>query len=310
MVGVAGVSGSGKSSLISDTLVPKLKELLHNRCVYEEEDEEETLVQAGLSGFEGLKKCVVIDQKPIGRTKTSCPATYTGVLDRVRGLFAAADAAVENGYSAGMFSVNSEGGCRVCHGEGSVRYYMGMGNFIDMNCEACGGAGYVPEALEVLLDGKNIRKILDMTVDEARLFFEGKDDTTVNILKVLQRVGMGYITLGQRTPTISGGESQRIKLAKELSKGKNSKDTLYILDEPTTGLSFYDSERLMTLLQELVDRGNSVIITEHDPVVLSNCDYIIELGKGGGLEGGNIIAAGSPVQLKQSQDSIIGRYLK
>ena len=163
--------------------------------------------------------------------------------------------------------------------------------------------------MEVELDGKNIKEILDMTIDEAYIFFQDKDKTICNILNILQRVGMGYITLTQKTPTISGGESQRIKLAKELGKGKNTRDILYILDEPTTGLSFYDSGRLMDLLQELVDTGNSVIVTEHDPYILSNCDYIIELGKGGGSDGGNIIATGTPEELKNNVNSIIGGYL-
>ena len=184
-----------------------------------------------------------------------------------------------------------------------------MGNSIEVKCEACGGAGFLPEVMEVELDGMNIKDILDMTIDEAAIFFKDKDRIICNILKTMQRVGMGYITLGQKTPSISGGESQRIKLAKELSKGRNARDILYILDEPTTGLSFYDSQKLMDLLQELVDAGNSVIVTEHDPYVLSNCDYIIELGKGGGSDGGNVIAAGTPEELKNNVNSIIGGYL-
>ena len=307
MTGIAGVSGSGKSSLISDTLVPKIKEMLKNKCITE--DLYEINCNVELYGTSNIKKCIVIDQKPIGRSVTSCPATYTGIYDRVRELFAATQTAKDYGYSIGMFSVNSEGGCRVCHGQGIIKYHIGMGNYIEINCEACGGTGFLPETMEVELDGKNIKNILDMTIDEAAVFFEGKDKIICNILKTMQRVGMGYITLGQKTPTISGGESQRIKLAKELSKGRNSKDILYILDEPTTGLSFYDSQKLMDLLQELVDTGNSVIITEHDPYVLSNCDYIIELGRGGGSDGGNIIATGTPSELKNNKNSIIGGYL-
>ncbi len=307
MAGVAGVSGSGKSSLISDTLVPKLKEVLKNRCVVD--DVEGIYVDVWLSGAENIKKCIVIDQKPIGRSKTSCPATYTGIYDRVRELFAATETARDYGYSIGMFSVNSEGGCKVCHGQGQISWHIGLGNYIEVPCEACGGIGFLPEVMEVELDGKTIRDVLDMTVDEAAAFFEGKDAIICNVLGVLQRVGMGYITLGQKTPTISGGESQRIKLAKELSKGRDAKDILYILDEPTTGLSFYDSRKLMDLLHELVDAGNSVIITEHDPYVLSNCDYLIELGRGGGSDGGRIIASGTPSELKNNKNSIIGGYL-
>lgn len=306
MTGIAGVSGSGKSSLISDTLVPKLKEVLHQKCVTEEEEEDfpcgtENVL---LSGTEHLKKCFIIDQKPIGRSRTSCPATYTGMFDRIRLLFAKT-----SGLSPGLFTVNSEGGCKACKGDGELHYHVGFGNFINIECEACNGTGFITEALAATIDGRNIRDILAMTVEEAAVFFEGRDKPIEIILKTLKRVGLGYITLGQKTPTISGGESQRIKLAKELSKGQNARDNLYILDEPTTGLSFHDSSRLMVLLQELVDKGNSVIITEHDPNVLSHCDYIIELGIGGGSDGGNIIALGSPQQIKQDQNSVIGRYL-
>ena len=308
MVGVAGVSGSGKSSLISDTLVPKLKELLKSKCVMDESEENE--VDAQLYGVENIKKCYVIDQRPIGRSKTSCPATYTGIFDRIRALYAECDEAKEAGYSAGMFSRNSEGGCPTCKGEGVIYHHMGLGNFMDIKCEECGGTGYLPEVMEVCLNGKNIKDILEMSVEEACDFFEEKDKSIYTMLDILKRVGMGYIKLGQETPTISGGESQRIKLAKELAKGKAGKQCLYIFDEPTTGLSFYDSEKLMVLMNELVDMGNSVIITEHDPYVLSNCDYIIELGKGGGNEGGNVIACGTPAELKNNPESIIGRYLK
>lgn len=307
MVGVAGVSGSGKSSLISDTLVPLLKQALRSKFISDDEGENAEIpaVDAKISGYENIKKCIVIDQKPIGRSKTSCPATYTGIFDRVRAMFAR-----ESGMPAGLFSANSEGGCRVCHGEGVVHHYIGMGNFIDIDCEACGTTGFIPEACEIEVDCKNIRDILDMTVDEAAEYFDGKDKVICEMLATLRRVGMGYIKLGQKTPTISGGESQRIKLARELVKIRRSSDVLYIFDEPTTGLSFYDSEKLMELLQEIVGNGGSVIITEHDPYVLSNCDYIIELGPGGGSDGGYIIALGIPEELKTNKKSIIGRYLK
>lgn len=307
MVGIAGVSGSGKSSLVSDTLVPLLRKALKNQFVSDEEAEDDdfSAVDAMLSGWESIKKCIVIDQKPIGRSKTSCPATYTGMFDRIRNLFAK-----ESGMPVGLFSTNSEGGCRVCHGEGIVHYHIGMGNFIDIDCEACGTTGFIPEACEVEVDGKNIRDILNMTVDEAIIYFEGKDQLINEMLQTLKRVGMGYIKLGQKTPTISGGESQRIKLARELVKIRKSANVLYILDEPTTGLSLYDSEKLMELLQEIVENGGSVIVTEHDPNILSNCDYIIELGPGGGNDGGYVIAAGTPEELKTSDQSIVGRYLK
>lgn len=343
MVGIAGVSGSGKSSLISDTLVPKLKEKLKSRCVTGEEIRErdggkkeaasdtgfpdkETAYPSGsdlpafpggsfrhrpaeLSGSEFLRRCYVIDQRPIGRSRTSCPATYTGMFDRIRVMFAGTETAVKRGWAAGMFSVNSTGGCPRCKGDGVIHYHVGFGNFIDITCDNCGGSGYVPEVMEVLLDGKNIREVLEMSADEAVDFFDGKDETICRLLDILQRVGMGYIRLGQATPTISGGESQRIKLAKELAKGKNTKDALYILDEPTTGLSFSDSERLLQLLDELVRQGASVLVTEHDPYILSNCDYIIEMGPGGGTDGGSVIAQGTPVELRDNPASIIGKYL-
>lgn len=308
MTGVAGVSGSGKSSLISNTLVPKLKEILKTKCVMEEDKEIKTDIE--LQGIDNIKKCYIIDQRPIGRSKTSCPATYTGIFDKIRVLYAESDAAKSAGYSAGMFSRNSEGGCPACKGYGVIHYHMGLGNFIDIKCENCKGTGYLPEAMEICLDGRNIQDILEMSVEEACGFFKEKNESIYTMLNVLRRVGMGYIKLGQETPTISGGESQRIKLAKELAKGKVGKQCLYIFDEPTTGLSFHDTERLMALMDELVDMGNSVIITEHDSYILSNCDYIIELGRGGGDEGGNVIACGTPAELKNNSESIIGRYLK
>lgn len=224
-------------------------------------------------------------------------------------MFAGTEDAAERGWTAGMFSVNSTGGCPRCKGDGVIHYHVGFGSFIDITCDSCGGSGYVPEVMEVLLDGKNIREILEMSVDEARDFFTGKDESICRLLEILQRVGMGYIRLGQATPTISGGESQRIKLAKELAKGKNTKDALYILDEPTTGLSYSDSERLLQLLDELVQQGASVLITEHDSYILSSCDYLIEMGPGGGTEGGRVIAQGTPAELRDNPASIIGKYL-
>ncbi|MDP4089772.1 MAG: excinuclease ABC subunit UvrA [Bacillota bacterium] len=310
MVGVAGVSGSGKSSLIADTLVPMLRELLKSQFTEDDEEEEDFDEYSGamVLGTEHISKCVVVDQRPIGRSRTSCPATYTGIFDRIRKVLADTEGARKNGYTPGLFSVNSEGGCRGCKGEGVIHHYVGYGNFIDLECEYCGGTGFVEEALEVKLHGKNIREILRMSVLEGADFFKDIDKPIYNMLVTLKRVGLGYIKLGQRTPTISGGEAQRIKLARELGK-RQIKGSLYILDEPTTGLSFDDSEKLITLMQELCYNGNTVIVTEHDPVVLSNCDYIIELGPGGGSEGGYVIASGSPGELKNSRKSIIGRYL-
>lgn len=320
MVGIAGVSGSGKSSLISDTLVPLLKEKLKNKCVLDEKKIEDAnfdaeTVQATISGYESIKKCYVIDQKPIGHSRTSCPATYTGIFDKIRTLFAGSEEALKRGYKQGMFSVNSHGGCTKCSGDGVIHYHVGFGNFVDIPCDKCEGTGYIPEVMEIELDGRNIRDVLEMSVDEACDFFRDKDKTIVQMLEILQRVGLGYIQLGQSTPSISGGESQRIKLAKELAKGTRGKakgmaGTLYILDEPTTGLSFADEEKLMLLMNELVDNGASVIVMEHDPFILSNCDYILELGPGGGLDGGMLIAQGTPAELQKDRESVIGKYLK
>lgn len=315
MVGVAGVSGSGKSSLIHDTLVPKLKQQLRGKLVYDEENELTAEAnEAMVHGTEHIKRCIVVDQKPIGRSKTSCPATYTGIADRIRTLLARTEEATENGYSSGLFTVNSDGGCRACKGEGVTHFHVGFGNFVDIECEMCGGTGYVEEALQVRLDGRNMKDILELSVTEAALFFgrehsEAYDNSIYKILSTLERVGLGYMTLGQKTPTISGGEAQRIKLAKELCK-PSGKDIVYILDEPTTGLSFSDTEHLISLMQQLVDAGSTVIVTEHDPSVLSNCDYLIELGPGGGREGGDVIAEGTPSGLITHDRSIIGGYLR
>lgn len=313
MVGIAGVSGSGKSSLIADTLVVKLKELLNNKFVSDEEKEEdegnyEEHSDVVIDGIEHINKCVVVNQKSIGRSKTSCPATYVGIFDRIRKVFASTPEAKERGYSEGLFSLNSDGGCKACKGEGVIHYHVGYGNFIDIQCENCGGNGFIEAAMEIKLNDKDIRAILEMSVLEALDFFKDIDKPIYDMLFVLNSVGLGYLKLGQKTPTISGGEAQRIKLAKELGK-RQVKNSLYILDEPTTGLSFYDRENLVSLMQELCVRGNTVMVTEHDPVVLSNCDYIIELGPGGGNDGGSVIATGTPLELKENENSIIGRYL-
>ena len=319
LVGVAGVSGSGKSSIIADTLVPKLKEMLNKPAGlidYTAPQDGESGYDAmavpdvQISGYEGIRRCVIIDQKPIGRARTSCPATYTGVFDRTRKLFAEMPESIAQGFEAGMFSVNSKGKCRACGGDGAIHYHVGFGNFIDVDCEACGATGFTPESLSITVDGKNIKDILEMSVTSAIEYFKDKDKISHRMLMTLDRVGLGYMSLGQKTPTISGGEAQRIKLAKELGKSGSGRNNIYILDEPTTGLSFSDCERLISLLLELVDNGNSVIVTEHDPAVLSNCDHIIEMGPGGGNDGGHIIATGTPARLKDNEASIIGRFLR
>ena len=194
-------------------------------------------------------------------------------------------------------------------GGGEIHYHVGFGNFIHVDCEDCGGTGFCADSMRITVDGKNIKDILDMNITDAIDFFKDKCKASHRMLKTLERVGLGYLKLGQHTPTISGGEAQRIKLAKELGKSGSGKDNLYILDEPTTGLSFSDSEKLIQLMQELVDNGNTVIVTEHDPVILSNCDYIIEMGPGGGSDGGYVLATGTPAEIKKNKKSVIGAYL-
>ena len=311
MVGFAGVSGSGKSSLIAHTLVPKLKMLIRNRVIQNEDEDiydyPRELDDVEIYGTEYINKCYVINQQPIGRAKTSNIATYTGVFDVIRKLFAETEDAKKFGFDMSFFSLNAEGGCPTCKGQGFLVYNVGFGD-IDMICDQCHGTGYIEEVLDVKYHNKNIAEVLEMTVKEACGFF--KDVPKIyQILCLLDKVGMGYIKLGQKTTTISGGEAQRIKLAKELGKSRN-KDNIYILDEPTVGLSPKDSEHLIYLLREICNAGNTVIVTEHDIDVLSCCDYIFELGPKGGDEGGYLIAEGIPKLLKENSISIIGDYLK
>ena len=311
MVGFAGVSGSGKSSLIAHTLVPKLKMLIRNRVIQNEDEDiydyPRELDDVEIHGTEYINKCYVINQQPIGRAKTSNITTYTGVFDVIRKLFAQTEDAKEFGFDMSFFSLNAEGGCKACKGQGFLVYNVGFGD-INMICDRCHGTGYIEEVLDVKYRNKNIAEVLEMTVKEAYGFF--KDVPQIyRILCLLDKVGMGYIKLGQKTTTISGGEAQRIKLAKELGKSRN-KDNIYILDEPTVGLSRKDSEHLIYLLREICSAGNTVIVTEHDIDVLSCCDYLFELGPKGGDEGGYLIAEGTPKSLKENSDSIIGSYLK
>ncbi len=311
LVGIAGVSGSGKSSLIAHTLVPKLKMLIRNRVIQNEDEDiydyPRELDDVEIQGTDYINKCYVINQQPIGRAKTSNIATYTGVFDVIRKLFAKTPDAKAFGFDMSFFSLNAQGGCPTCQGQGFLVYNVGFGD-INMICDRCHGTGYIEEVLDIKYHDRNIAEVLEMTVKEACGFF--KDIPPVyQILCLLDKVGMGYIKLGQKTTTISGGEAQRIKLAKEFGKSRN-KDNIYILDEPTVGLSLKDSEHLLYLLREICNAGNTVIVTEHDIDVLSCCDYLFELGPGGGDEGGYLIAEGTPESLKENSNSIIGGYLK
>ncbi|MFD1675053.1 excinuclease ABC subunit UvrA [Alicyclobacillus fodiniaquatilis] len=307
MVGVSGISGSGKSSLIASTLVPLL-ERFYNDSIDEQVDEDVSIddsVDAELVGAEQLTGVSVITQLSIGRAKTSTPASYIGIWDRIRSLFAQQEHARDSGLTLGDFSFNSTGACAECKGEGVIRKET-RGFVFTWPCHVCGGTRYRKEVLEISISGKNIADILAMSVSEAAKFFQ-HEPAIVGPLAILERVGMGYLRLGQSSTTISGGEAQRIKLAKAFGRTR-SKGMLYILDEPTSGLSSADVIRLMSVLRSLVERGNTVLIIEHDLSVLKSSDWIIEMGPGGGDEGGEIIAAGTPEELISVPTSMVGSY--
>ncbi|MBD3420782.1 MAG: excinuclease ABC subunit UvrA [Chitinivibrionales bacterium] len=299
---VTGVSGSGKSSLINQTLYPALAKHLHR-------SRQPVLEHESVTGIRHIDKVINIDQSPIGRTPRSNPATYTKIFGPVRSLFAMLPESRMRGYKSGRFSFNVKGGrCETCQGDGVIKIEMHFLPDVYVECESCHGKRYNRETLEITFKGKTIADILDMTVDEAAGFF-GKLPAIKSKLTVLSRVGLGYIHLGQQATTLSGGEAQRIKLASELSK-KSTGKTLYILDEPTTGLHFEDIKMLMSVLQELVDMGNTVIIIEHNLDVIKCADHIIDIGPEGGDKGGDIIATGAPEELALDKKSITGRYLK
>lgn len=293
LVGISGVSGSGKSSLILQTLLPVAKELLNRAKKVKK-------VQGVVcEGLENLDKVIYLDQSPIGRTPRSNPATYTGVMDEIRALFAKTKESQIRGYKVGRFSFNVKGGrCEKCQGEGEIKIEMHFLPDIMVKCDACHGARYNPQTLEIKYKGKSIADVLAMSVEEALEFFKAIPRIAQK-LQTLNDVGLGYITLGQNATTLSGGEAQRIKLAKELSKTDTGK-TLYILDEPTTGLHFADVDRLVKVLQHLTDLGNSVLVIEHNLDVLKNCDYLIDMGPEGGAKGGKIVAQGSPQELAKN----------
>jgi excinuclease ABC subunit A len=303
LVLITGVSGSGKSSLINDILAKRLAQIFHRS---QEKAGDHTEIQ----GLTSLDKVIDIDQSPIGRTPRSNPATYTKVFDDIRSLFSNVPEAKIRGYKKGRFSFNAKGGgrCEVCRGEGILKIEMHFLPDVYITCEECGGKRYNQEALEIHYKGKNIADVLNMTVDEAYQFF-------INIpqvkrkLETLVEVGLGYIRLGQSATTLSGGEAQRVKLASELSRHSTGK-TLYILDEPTTGLHFDDVNKLMFVLNKLVDYGNTVIVIEHNLEVIKCADWIIDLGPEGGHKGGEIVAAGTPEQIAKVKNSYTGQYLE
>ena len=302
MVGITGVSGSGKSSLINETLYPILNNYYFNGT-------KEPLSYKSIKGLENLDKVIDINQSPIGRTTRSNPATYTGVFSEIRNLFSKIPESMIRGYKPGRFSFNVAGGrCETCKGGGLKIIEMNFLPDVYVQCETCMGKRFNRETLEIRYKGKSISDVLNMTISEAVTFFE-QIPKIYRKLKTLKDVGLGYITLGQQSTTLSGGEAQRIKLASELSK-RDTGNTIYILDEPTTGLHFEDIRVLIEVLQKLVDKGNTILIIEHNMDVIKVVDYIIDIGKEGGKEGGTIIASGTPEQLIKNKDSYTGKYLK
>jgi len=301
-VGITGVSGSGKSTLINEIMYKKLAQILY-RSRERAGDCDDVI------GVEHIDKVVNIDQSPIGRTPRSNPATYTGTFTPIRELFATVPEARMRGYPPGRFSFNVRGGrCEACGGEGFIQIEMQFLPDVTVPCEVCQGKRYNREALEIRFKGKNIAEVLDMTVEQALAFFENFPKVK-NKLATLRDVGLGYIRLGQPAPTLSGGEAQRVKLSTELSRRSTGR-TLYILDEPTTGLSFEDVAALLRVLQRLVDSGNTVIVIEHHLDVVKNADYIIDLGPGAGDEGGYVIATGTPEEIAGESFSATGQYLR
>ena len=265
-----------------------------------------------MEGAEALSGFSAVSQQPIGRHDNSNPASYLKIWDAIRKQFARAPAAQAQGLAPGDFSFNAGGACRTCSGSGKQRLWLGGSFFATHLCPECQGRRFHAEVLKVRLRGKNILDVLEMPAADACAFFAGQPGIT-RVLEVLVRSGMGYLPLGQPAPTLSGGEAQRIKLAYEIARlhaGRATKSSfLYILDEPTIGLSLYDTGHLLRLLDELVQKGNSVLVIEHDPVVLSRCDWIIELGPGGGKDGGQVIAAGTPAGLHSDPHSRVGPFL-
>ncbi len=301
-VALTGVSGSGKSSLMNGILAKALLKYFYNA-------KEDAGKHKKIVGIEHIDKIIDIDQSPIGRTPRSNPATYTGLFTFIRDLFAATPEAKMRGYKAGRFSFNVKGGrCEVCGGDGVIQIEMHFLPDVYVNCEECGGKRYNKEALEIHYRGKNISEVLGMTVDEAAEFFK-HIPSVYKKLSTLSEVGLGYMQLGQQATTLSGGEAQRIKLATELSRASTGK-TLYILDEPTTGLHFADTKRLLYVLNQLVEKGNTVLVIEHNLDVIKSADWLVDLGPEGGSKGGEIVAVGTPEDVAKVKGSYTGQYLK
>jgi excinuclease ABC subunit A len=302
-VAITGVSGSGKSTLMHDVLYKGLARRMNDNTSVDPGDHD------AIEGVEAIETVRLIDQSPIGRTPRSNPATYTGVFDYVREKFARTKLAKRRGYEKGRFSFNVKGGrCEACGGQGTVTIEMNFLSDVHVPCEECGGARYNAETLEVEFKGKTIADVLDMSVSEAREFFEA-DSRLGRRLQLLEDVGLGYMRLGQPSTTLSGGEAQRIKLAEELGK-RDSGETLYLLDEPTTGLHPEDERKLVEVLHRLVDAGNTVVVIEHELDLVKNADHVVDLGPEGGEAGGDVVATGTPEAVARDDDSHTGRYLR
>ena len=298
---ITGVSGSGKSTLINETLYPILRQHFYNSL-------KRPLAHKSFSGLEHLDKVIEIDQSPIGRTPRSNPATYTGVFNDIRKIFSELPEAKIRGYKPGRFSFNVKGGrCEVCEGGGKRVIEMNFLPDVEVDCEKCLGRRYNRETLEVLYKGKSINDVLEMSVTESVEFFKNIPSIFRKV-RTLDEVGLGYITLGQQATTLSGGEAQRVKLAEELSK-KDTGNTLYILDEPTTGLHFEDIRKLLDVLQKLVDKGNTVVIIEHNMDVIRVADHLIDMGPEGGWRGGTVVCVGTPEQVAKCKASYTGQFL-
>ncbi len=302
LICVTGVSGSGKSTLVNETIYPALNKHFYNST-------QKPLPYEKINGLSHIDKVIEIDQSPIGRTPRSNPATYTGVFTDIRNLFSQLPEAKIRGYAPGVFSFNVSGGrCDTCLGAGLKIIQMNFLPDVHVHCETCNGKRYKREILEVRYRGKSISDVLNLSINEAVDFFSNIP-AILHKIKTLQDVGLGYITLGQSSTTLSGGEAQRVKLASELSK-KDTGNTFYILDEPTTGLHFEDVRILLLVLQQLVDKGNTVVVIEHNMDIIKAADYIIDLGPEGGMRGGNIVAEGTPLQISKNANSITGTFLK
>ncbi|RYZ90764.1 MAG: ATP-binding cassette domain-containing protein, partial [Proteobacteria bacterium] len=318
MTSITGISGSGKSSLVSQVLVELVSAALGQKLEVMapesgtdmlEQQSQETARGQLKSGLKGIKRLVVVDQKPIGRTPRSNLATYTGLFDPVRKLFASTPAAKKKRYDAGRFSFNvAKGRCANCQGEGQVMVELLFLPSVYTPCPVCSGTRYNADTLKVTYREKNIADVLRLTVDEACDFFD-REPTIARALETVREVGLGYLRLGQSATELSGGEAQRIKLATELQRAQNG-STLYILDEPTTGLHPSDVERLMAQFERLVDSGNTVVLVEHDMHVVAGSDFIIDIGPGAGSEGGKVVAKGTPSEIIHIKDSRTAPYLK